>query len=191
MDGFAGKWYVMFSCEWTPLFLPEIDEPVGVDAGLHSFATLSTGEQVENPKFFRLEEKALAKAQRKLSKTENGTPQQEKRRKVVARVHERIAWKRQNFAHQLSRKIVNRFGMIALEDIHVNRMLHNPVWQKACLMRLGRGSSNSWRTRQRAPVVNLCPLTPPIPPRTAPVVDTGRKCRCRRGFSVVRVAVWF
>jgi putative transposase len=99
--------------------------------GLHSFATLSTGEQVENPKFFRLEEKALAKAQRKLSKTENGTPQQEKRRKVVARVHERIAWKRQNFAHQLSRKIVNRFGMIALEDIHVNRMLHNHCLAKS------------------------------------------------------------
>jgi putative transposase len=127
----TGKWCVMFSCEWTPLFLPEIDGSVGVDAGLHSFATLSTGEQVENPKFFRQEEKALAKAQRKLSKTENGTPQQEKRRKVVARVHERIAWKRQNFAHQLSRKIVNRFGMIALEDIHVNRMLHNHCLAKS------------------------------------------------------------
>jgi putative transposase len=74
---------------------------------------------------------ALYPAERKLSKTENGTPQQEKRRKVVARMHERIIWKRQNFAHQLSRKIINRFGMIALEDIHANRMLHNHCLAKS------------------------------------------------------------
>ena len=61
------KWYVMFSCEWEPTPLPENNEAVGIDVGLHSFATLSTGEHIENPRFFRQEEKALAKAQRKLS----------------------------------------------------------------------------------------------------------------------------
>ena len=121
----TGKWYVMFSCEWEPVPLPENKESVGIDVGLHSFATLSTGEQIDNPKFFHQEEKALAKAQRKLSKAEKGTPERKKRRKVVARIHERIAWRRQNFVHQHSRKIVNRFGVIAVEDLSVNRMVHN------------------------------------------------------------------
>ena len=127
----TGKWYVMFSCEWEPTPLPENKESVGIDVGLHSFATLSTGEQIDNPKFFRQEEKALAKAQRKLSKAEKGTPERKKQRKVVARIHERIAWRRQNFIHQYSRKIVNRFGVIAVEDLNVNRMLHNHCLAKS------------------------------------------------------------
>jgi len=125
------KWYVMFSCEWEPTPLPENNEAVGIDVGLHSFATLSTGEHIENPRFFRQEEKALAKAQRKLSKAEKGTLERKKRRKVVARIHERIAWKRQNFIHQHSRRIINRFGIIAVEDIHVNHMLHNHCLAKS------------------------------------------------------------
>ena len=127
----TGKWYVMFSCEWEPTPLPENNEAVGIDVGLHSFATLSTGEHIENPRFFRQEEKALAKAQRKLSKAEKGTLERKKRRKVVARIHERIAWKRQNFIHQHSRRIINRFGIIAVEDIHVNHMLHNHCLAKS------------------------------------------------------------
>jgi len=127
----TGKWYVMFSCEWEPVPLPENSQAVGIDVGLYSFATLSTGEQIKNPKFFRQEEKALAKAQRKLSKTERGTPERKKYRKVVARIHERIVWKRQDFIHQHSRKIVNRFGIIAVEDLNVNRMVHNHCLAKS------------------------------------------------------------
>jgi len=122
---------VKLSCEWEPTPLPENNEAVGIDVGLHSFATLSTGEHIENPRFFRQEEKALAKAQRKLSKAEKGTLERKKRRKVVARIHECIAWKRQDFIHQHSRRIINRFGIIAVEDIHVNRMLHNHCLAKS------------------------------------------------------------
>lgn len=127
----TGKWYVMFSCEWQPMPLPKNDEAIGIDVGLHSFATLSTGEQINNPKFFRQEEKILAKAQRKLSKAEKGTPERKKRRKVVARIHERITWKRQNFIHQQSRRIVNQFGILTVENLHVNRMVHNHCLAKS------------------------------------------------------------
>ena len=127
----TGKWYVIFSCEWQPIALPENNQAVGIDVGLHSFATLSNGEQINNPRFFRREEKVLAKVQRKLSKAEKGTPERKKRRKVVARVHERIAWKRQDFIHQHSRKAVNQFGIIAVEDLNVNCMVHNHCLAKS------------------------------------------------------------
>jgi putative transposase len=92
--------------------------------GLKTFATLSAGVEIANPRLFRGEERALARAQRRLSKEEKETPERAGRRKVVARVHERIAWRRSDFTHQHSRRIVNQFDLIAVEDLSVNRMTH-------------------------------------------------------------------
>ncbi len=122
----TGKWYVCFSCEGAePAPLPALGQPVGIDVGLKTFATLSTGHEIANPRFFRVEEKALGKVQRRLSKEEKGPRERAKRRRVVARVHERVAWRRGDFAHQRSRRIVNAFDVLAVEDLAVNRMTHN------------------------------------------------------------------
>src|SRR6266567_2426094 len=106
----TGKWYACFSCEVDPERLPENPSQVGIDVGLKTFATLSNADEIENPRFFRKEEKALAKVQRKHSKLAKGTPERHKHRKAVARVYERITWRRQNFTHQQSRQIIDRFG---------------------------------------------------------------------------------
>ncbi len=127
----TGKWYVCFSVECEPQRLPDTPEQVGIDVGLKTFATLSTSEEIDNPRFFRKEEKALAKVQRKHSKLAKGTPERRKHRKVIARVHERIAFRRENFTHQNSRQIVDRFGMICVEDLQVNGMLHNHCLAKS------------------------------------------------------------
>ena len=127
----TGKWYITFACACEPERLPERPEPVGIDVGLKTFATLSTGEEIANPRFFRKEQKALAKVQRKHSKLAQGTPERKKHRKVVARVHERVAFNRANFTHQQSRHIVDTFGIICVEDLHVNRMLHNHCLAKS------------------------------------------------------------
>ncbi len=127
----TGKWYVCFSVECEPERLPERTSQVGIDVGLKTFATLSDETVIENPRFFRKEETALAKVQRKHSKLAKGTPERRKHRKAVARVHERIAWRRENFTHQESRQIVNRYGIIAVEDLHVNRMTQNHCLAKS------------------------------------------------------------
>jgi len=120
------KWYVSFICECDkPIPLPAKNNAVGVDVGLDSFVTISTGEYVDNPRFFRQDEKALAKAQRKLSKANKGTPERAKRRKVVARIHERITFRRQNFCHQVSRNLIDDFDTIVIEDINVRKMIQN------------------------------------------------------------------
>jgi hypothetical protein len=61
----TGKWFVTISCEWEPTPLPPTKISVGIDVGLKTFATLSDGQEIANPRFFRQEEDALAKAQRK------------------------------------------------------------------------------------------------------------------------------
>jgi len=121
----SGKWYACFSVETEPTTLPESSAAIGVDVGLSSFATLSNGEKIANPRFFRHDEKALAKTQQKVSKEATGTPERAYRRKAVARVHERIAFRRADFAHQEARKLVNRFGFIAVEHLNIVGMLKN------------------------------------------------------------------
>jgi putative transposase len=128
----TGKWYACFSCdEVEPVRLPENPNRAGLDVGLKTFATLSDGEEIANPRFFREEEGELARVQRqyaKIPKPEKGQPsslERKKKRLVVARVHERIKFKRDNFSHQNSRKIIDKHGFIAVEDLHVSRMLHN------------------------------------------------------------------
>lgn len=129
----TGKWFACFSVE--------IDDPqkppwkdgsmVGIDVGLESFATLSNGEKIDNPRFFRSEEKALAKAQKRLSKCEKGTRDRRKALKVVQRIHERIANRRYDFAHQVSNQLVSKYGLIAFEDLSITNMLKNHCLAKS------------------------------------------------------------
>jgi putative transposase len=121
----TSKWYACFSCEVEPNPLPKTEAVVGIDVGLESFATFSTGKKIENPRFFRKSEKCLAKAQRKLSKQKMGTPERKKAKKAVAHVHENIANKRRDFAHKASRNIVNNYQVIALEKLDIKQMREN------------------------------------------------------------------
>ncbi len=116
------KWYVCFSCEVNPEPLKKSNKAIGIDVGLESFVTFSNGEKIENPRFFKTDQKALAKAQRKLSKQGKCTPKRKKFKKVISRIHERITNRRSNFCHQEARKIVNKFGVICIEDLNINKM---------------------------------------------------------------------
>jgi putative transposase len=127
----AGKWFVCFACEYEPEPLPASDLSVGIDLGIRSFAALSDGTFVENPKFFRVDEKALAKAGRKQAKTAKGSRERRKANKVLSRIHERIRNRRHNFIHQESRKIVNKFGLIAVEKLNVRGMVRNHCLAKS------------------------------------------------------------
>ena len=129
----TGKWFVSITVETEQEAdcLPSSDERVGIDVGLKTFAYLSTGEQIANPRFFREEERALAHAHRKLSKEQKGTPRREKRRKVVARVHERVRWRRENFIRQEVACLVKRFGLIAVEALVVRNLVKNPTLAKS------------------------------------------------------------
>lgn len=121
----TGKWYACFTVECAAEPLPATGAMTGVDLGLKAFAVLSNGQPIANPKFFRAEEKRLAKAQRKLSAARKGSPERRQRRQAVAQIHERIANQRSNFAHQESRKLVNRYGFIAFENLNIGGMLKN------------------------------------------------------------------
>jgi putative transposase len=120
-----GNWYACFSVEIELDPLPPSPHVVGIDLGLAHFATLSTGEQVPNPRFFRQDERALAKAQRRLSRCDKGTAEYRKHQRVIQHIHQRIANRRKDLAHKLSRRLVDEFQIVVFEDLDIRDMQEN------------------------------------------------------------------
>src|SRR6266545_3746896 len=120
----TGKWYVSFSCEVEPKRLLPTEHVVGVDVGLLSFATLSNGEQIENPRFYRRDEADLKRVQ-KLKNAANNAQKWDlmrHRKKALAHIHERIVNRRSDFAHKRSRDLVDRYQVIVFEDLEPQQM---------------------------------------------------------------------
>jgi len=115
----AGRWYGCFVCEVEQQRLLESYEAIGIDVGLTSFATLSTGEAVENPRYYRQAERRLRLAQRRIARRKRGSHRRNKAVRLLQRAHARIKNQRTNFHHQLSRRLVDRYGFIAVEDLNV------------------------------------------------------------------------
>jgi len=124
---YGSKWFACFSVEQEDDFLPPCTDAIGLDAGLNSFMALSNGEFIDNPRFSRKDEKALAKAGRKQAKTKKQSRERRKANKVLSRLHERIRNRRHDFVHQTARRLVNHFGVIAVEKLNVKGMVkRNP-----------------------------------------------------------------
>ena len=135
----VGNWYACFNCEVHSEPLPFSALAIGIDMGLESFAKFSNGQEINNPRFFRTDEKELAKVQRKLSKadawpsTGRGTLDRAKRLKAIQHIHQRIANRRKDFAHKKSRELVNNFGFLAFEDLPIKKMIQNHFLAKSIL----------------------------------------------------------
>jgi putative transposase len=110
--------------------LPELEissegKAVGIEVGLTHFAILSEGSKFENPKPLKDREKNLKRKHHSLSGKEKGSKRRGKARRIVARVHERIANTRKDFQHKLSRKLVNDNQVIVVENLAVKNMVKN------------------------------------------------------------------
>lgn len=127
----TGKWFACFAAEIEPGPLPKTEKCTGIDLGLIHFAVLSNGEKIANPRFFREEERILAKAQRRFSGAEKGTSEHAGQHKVIARIHERISNKRIDFSHKLSRRLVDEYSVICFEDLNIAGMVRNHCLAKS------------------------------------------------------------
>lgn len=119
------KWYACFSVEYDPIKKPIPAKSIGIDVGIKSFAVLSDGEVIENPKYLRKSEDKLTSKQRQLSKKKKGSANRKKVRKVVAKLHCKVRNQRSDFHHKVSRKIVDTCGFIAVEDLNIKGMVRN------------------------------------------------------------------
>ena len=128
----AGRWFVSMLCDDIPAAMPQAVNAVGIDAGITSLVTLSTGEKVTNPAFERKDRARLAKAQRVLAKKARGDgANRAKARRKVAKIHARIADRRRDFLHKLTTRLVRENQTIVIEDLTVRTMVRNHCLARA------------------------------------------------------------
>jgi putative transposase len=121
----AGRWHVSILVGTTVAHAPPVDRVVGVDAGITSLVTLSTGEKVVNPGHERRDRERLARAQRALARKRKGSANRAKARLAVARVHARIADRRRDLLHKLTTRLVRENQLVVIEELAVRNMLRN------------------------------------------------------------------
>ncbi len=121
----VNRWYACFTVDLPDIEKIEPKTATGVDVGLESIVTLSTGKKVEPPKFLKQSEIRLAREQRRLSRKKKGSKNRSKQRLKVARAHRKVRNQRLDFMHKLSRSLVDRFDLIAFEDLRIKNMLKN------------------------------------------------------------------
>jgi putative transposase len=122
----AGQWYVSLRFDDPrDLTLKPVSQSVGLDAGISSLVTLSTGEKVANPKHFNRHYKRLRKAQKSLSRKQKGSRNRDKARLKVARIQQQISDSRKDHLHKLTTRLVRENQTIAVESLAVKNMVKN------------------------------------------------------------------
>lgn len=127
----SGRYFASFVVEKEPELLPWNDTSIGIDLGITTFATLSTGQKVEAPKPLRRYLRKLARLQKTLSRCTKGSNRRQVAKLKVARLHSRIKDIRTDFLHKLSSKLIVENQEINLEDLNVSGLLKNRRWSKA------------------------------------------------------------
>lgn len=123
----ADQWYVVFSCLVEVEPRPTADlPPVGIDMGLEYFATLSTGEHVENPRYYRKAQEAIARHDRAMRRRKRGGKNRAKAGILLKRAHRHVANQRKDMQHKLSRRIVEQHGAVVVEDLSIDNMSKRP-----------------------------------------------------------------
>lgn len=121
----VGNFYACFSCEVEPLSLPVNDKVVGVDLGLTTFAYFSNGEKIERQRWMKQDQQDIARLQRKKEKFAKGSAERRKVVHALQYAYRRAANRRNNFAHQESRKLVSEYQFIAFENLDIQEMQVN------------------------------------------------------------------
>ena len=109
------------------------ENTIGIDLGIKSFAVLSNGEVIDNPKFKKSQQRNITRVQRKLSsqvevykKNKSHLSKRGERIKLkLAKIHRKVHNQRMDFIHKLTVKLINRFDCICLEDLNVKGMMQN------------------------------------------------------------------
>ncbi|MDI2029216.1 RNA-guided endonuclease TnpB family protein [Saccharopolyspora sp. TS4A08] len=129
----ADRWFVSILVESVvEHHLPTADA-VGLDAGITTLLTLSTGEKITNPKHTDRERKRLARAQRALNRKCHGSSNREKARLKVARIHSKIGDRRRDYLHKVTTRLVRENQAVVIEDLAVQNMIKNRRLAQAIL----------------------------------------------------------
>jgi putative transposase len=122
----SGRWFVSLRInDPTDQTMQPIDTAVGLDVGISSLVTLSTGEKISNPKAFDKHYQKLRKVQKSLSRKQKGSRNRDKARLKVARIQVKISDGRAYHLHKLTTRLIRENQTIVVEDLAVKNMVKN------------------------------------------------------------------
>ena len=107
------------------------DTTIGIDMGIKDFAVCSNGDTYENPRHLIKAEQRVRTLQRRLSRKKKGSNRRNRARMILARQHEKVANRRQDYLHKISTKIVRENQAIVVEDLNTKGMMKNHRLSKA------------------------------------------------------------
>ena len=120
-----GHWYAILVSEMEDVPQVEPKVAIGVDVGLKNMVALSDGTAIQYPRYYVQAEKKLAVAQRELSRKKKGSINLQVAKTRVAKLHQKIQNHRDEFLHQVSRKLVDSANLIVFENLNISGMLKN------------------------------------------------------------------
>jgi putative transposase len=127
----ADRWFISFKIEVEPINTPKCVDCVGVDLGINSLTTLSTGEEFKGAKSYKKFEKKLSRLQYLLRHKNIGSSNYKKAQSKIARVHRKIANIRSDTLHKLTTYISKNHAVIGLENLNVSGMMASRKLAKA------------------------------------------------------------
>lgn len=121
----ADRWFVSITVENSdsPQVEPKPESSVGVDLGVSSMATLSTGEKILGPRPHTALLSRLKRCAKGLSRKKKGSKNRAKAKIKLARLHARISNIRLDSIHKFTTKLTSCFGTICIEDLSVKTMV--------------------------------------------------------------------
>lgn len=129
----ADGWYACIACETEAAPLAATGKTVGVDVGLASLITTSEGEKVAHPHWYRDEQRKLRVLQRTVSRRTKGGANRRKAVGALQRQHQRIGNRRADFLNKLANDLIQRYDVIAVEDLRIRNMVRNRHLAKSIL----------------------------------------------------------
>jgi putative transposase len=123
------QWHAVFSTAYeldpTITFHPS-EEAVGIDLGVKSFAVLSNGTTIENPRFYRHAEEKIKAAHQKIHRRKKGSHRRSRAKKELSRCYRKVRNQRRDFLHQQSHTLVKRYGTLVFEHLQIENMTARP-----------------------------------------------------------------
>ncbi len=121
----SGKYHISILTEYAAnleLVIPRLESVLGLDYSSPSLYIDHTGTSADYPKYFRQMEARLKREQRILSRRKKGGSNWQKQKLRVARLHEKISNQRKDFLHKESRRLVEAWDTVAVEDLNMKAM---------------------------------------------------------------------
>ena len=171
----SGQYYISFSCDEAPYtsFPALVDDPVGMDVGIATWATLSDGTTFENPKNYNKCQKRKRKLQRQLSRKKVGSANYKKQTAKLAKLDQHIANQRRYATQNMTTELIRRYNTIIVEGLDVQNMMQEKAEYNCIKRNIARAIADAnffeirreleykadWADRNIVVLDNDCPTT--------------------------------